>query len=136
MFWLVLKLSMIRFKTTTSDSFFGLYNQVFDPNHFLDRARNEINRQGMNAVSVVRKITGGTEPLTADIGTIRGDFTIDSYQISDIDGRAARNLVHTSGSAKEAKMEINLWFKDKEIFNYRLVNEEILYDVNLDGILE
>jgi len=92
--------------------------------------------QGMNAVSVVRKITGGTEPLTADIGTIRGDFTIDSYQVSDIDGRAARNLVHTSGSAKEAEMEINLWFTDKEIFNYRLVNEEILYDVNLDGILE
>lgn len=92
--------------------------------------------QGMNAVKIVRKITGTTEPLTADVGTIRGDLTIDSYQIADIDSRAARNLVHSSGSVQEAEMEINLWFTDKEIFNYRLVNEEILYDVNLDGILE
>lgn len=92
--------------------------------------------QGMNAIGVVRKITGGTEPLTADIGTIRGDYTIDSYQIADIDGRAARNIVHSSGSTKEAEMEINLWFKDEEMFEYRLVSEEILYDVNLDGILE
>jgi nucleoside-diphosphate kinase len=92
--------------------------------------------QGMNAVGVVRKITGGTEPLTADVGTIRGDYTIDSYQISDIDKRAARNLVHSSGSVEEAEMEINLWFKNEEMFEYRLVSEEILYDVNLDGILE
>lgn len=92
--------------------------------------------EGMNAVGVVRKITGATEPLTSDVGTIRGDFTIDSYEIADCDNRAVRNLVHASGSVEEAEKEISIWFKEEEILNYRLINEAILYDVNLDGILE
>ena len=92
--------------------------------------------QGVHAVGIVRKITGGTEPLTSDVGSIRGDFTIDSYEISDIDKRAVRNLIHASGSPDDAKKEIALWFKDNEVINYRLLQEAILYDVNLDGILE
>ena len=92
--------------------------------------------QGMHAISVIRKITGTTEPCTSDVGTIRGDYTIDSYQVSDTDRRSIRNLVHASGSPQEAKNEISLWFKPKELTNYRLINEEILYDVNLDGTLE
>ena len=92
--------------------------------------------QGAHAVSIVRKITGGTEPLTSDVGTIRGDFVLDSYQMSDTDGRAVRNLIHASGSVEEANNEIKHWFKKDELINYRLVQEQILYDVNLDGILE
>jgi len=92
--------------------------------------------QGAHAVGIVRKIVGGTEPLTSDVGTIRGDFVLDSYQYSDTEGRAVRNIVHASGSIEEAKDEINLWFKEEEIINYRLIQEAILYDVNLDGILE
>jgi nucleoside-diphosphate kinase len=48
--------------------------------------------QGAHAVQIVRKLTGGTEPLTSDVGTIRGDFVLDSYSMSDGDGRAVRNL--------------------------------------------
>lgn len=92
--------------------------------------------QGANAVLIVRKITGGTEPLTSDVGTIRGDFVLDSYQISDFGGRSVRNLIHASGSVDEAEKEIKHWFKDEEIMKYKLVQEHILYDVNLDGILE
>ncbi len=92
--------------------------------------------QGVHAVKIARKITGGTEPLTSDVGTIRGDFVLDSYQLSDADGRAVRNLIHASGSVDEAEKEILLWFRPEEIINYRLVQEQILYDVNLDGILE
>jgi len=92
--------------------------------------------QGAHAVGIVRKIVGTTEPLTSDVGTIRGDFVLDSYQISDTSGRAVRNLIHASGSIEEAKKEINLWFREKEIISYRLIQEAILYDVNLDGILE
>lgn len=92
--------------------------------------------QGNEAVGVVRKITGGTEPLSSDVGTIRGDLTLDSYGIADIDDRAVRNLVHTSGSVEEAEKEIKIWFKDEEILKYRLVQEQILYDVNLDMIKE
>lgn len=92
--------------------------------------------QGMHATGIVRKITGGTEPLTSDVGTIRGDMTIDSYEMSDVDGRAVRNLIHASGSPEEAEKEIALWFRQEELIKYRLVSDAILYDVNLDGILE
>jgi len=54
--------------------------------------------QGNQAVGIVRKITGGTEPLTSDVGTIRGDLTIDSYKIADTDDRPIRNLIHASGT--------------------------------------
>jgi nucleoside-diphosphate kinase len=92
--------------------------------------------QGAHVVKMVRKIVGGTEPLTSDVGTIRGDYVMDSYEMSDKDGRAIRNLVHASGSVEEAKMEIPHWFKAEELIEYRLVQEEILYDVNLDGVRE
>ncbi len=92
--------------------------------------------QGANAVSIVRKITGGTEPLSSDVGTIRGDFVLDSYALADNDARAVRNLIHASSSTKEAEAEIKHWFRPDEIISYRLVQEQILYDVNLDGILE
>ena len=92
--------------------------------------------QGAHAVELVRKITGGTEPRSSDVGTIRGDYVLDSYNMADADGRAIRNLLHASGSVAEANKEISHWFKPEEIINYRLVQEAILYDVNLDGILE
>ncbi len=92
--------------------------------------------QGAHAVAIVRKVTGGTEPLTSDVGTIRGDFVLDSYSMSDGDARSVRNIVHASGSAKEADDEIAHWFKKDELMNYQLITERILYDVNLDGILE
>ena len=59
--------------------------------------------QGAHAVQIVRKVTGGTEPLTSDVGTIRGDFVLDSYQIADTDGRAGRNLIHPSCSVQKAQ---------------------------------
>ena len=92
--------------------------------------------QGMGAVPIVRKITGSTEPLSSAPGTIRGDYTIDSYTASNEDKRAVRNIIHSSGSIEEAEKEIPIWFDKNEIIAYRLVSEEIIYDVNLDGILE
>lgn len=92
--------------------------------------------QGAHAVKIIRKVTGGTEPLTSDVGTVRGDFVLDSYQMADTDSRAVRNLIHASGSVEEAENEIKHWFSPDEIVNYRLVQEAILYDVNLDSILE
>ncbi|HEY0220663.1 MAG TPA: nucleoside-diphosphate kinase, partial [Candidatus Paceibacterota bacterium] len=92
--------------------------------------------EGAHSVEIGRKITGGTEPRTSDVGTIRGDFVLDSYAVSDNDKRAVRNLVHASGSPREAEMEIDHWFSKEEVIDYRLVQEQILYDVNLDGLLE
>lgn len=92
--------------------------------------------EGNQAVAIVKKIVGGTEPTTSDVGTIRGDFTIDSYEIANVDGRAVRNLMHCSDQVSEAEREIKIWFTPEELINYRLVHDEVLYDVNLDGILE
>ncbi len=92
--------------------------------------------QGNEAVGLIRKITGTTEPLGSDIGTIRGDFTLDSYSLADTDDRAIRNLVHASGTPQEANKEIKIWFKPSELIGYRLIQESILYDVDLDGIKE
>jgi nucleoside-diphosphate kinase len=92
--------------------------------------------QGAHAIEVVRKITGGTEPRSSDVGTIRGDYVLDSYQMADSDNRAIRNLIHASGSPEEAENEINLWCSPAELVKYNIVQEKILYDVNLDGILE
>lgn len=92
--------------------------------------------EGNQSVAIVKKIVGGTEPTTSDVGTIRGDLTVDSYALSSLDNRAVRNLVHCSDSPEEAEREIPIWFEEHEILSYRLVGEQILYDVNLDGILE
>ncbi len=92
--------------------------------------------EGAHAVKIVRKLTGGTEPLTSDVGTIRGDYVLDSYSMSDLDVRSVRNIVHASGSVEEAEMEIKHWFTETEIQKYRLIQEQIIYDVNLDGIKE
>ena len=89
--------------------------------------------QGAHAVKIVRKLTGGTEPLTSDVGTIRGDYVLDSYQMSDTDGRAIRNLVHASGSPKEAEDEINHWFSKKEIIDHKLITEQVIYDIEFSG---
>ena len=92
--------------------------------------------EGNQSVAIVKKLVGSTEPTTSDVGTIRGDLTIDSYEIANIDNRSVRNLVHCSDNLIDAEREIKLWFTEKEVINYRLVQEQILYDVNLNGILE
>lgn len=92
--------------------------------------------EGNQAVNVVKKIVGDTEPSSSDVGTIRGDLTLDSYNIAAVDDRAVRNLIHCSDEPDNANFEIGLWFDEKELIDYRLVGDQILYDVNLDGILE
>jgi nucleoside-diphosphate kinase len=92
--------------------------------------------EGNKAVGIVKKLVGGTEPLSSDVGTIRGDLTIDSYELSNIDGRAVRNLIHCSDKPEEAEREIKIWIKEEEILKYNLVSEKILYDVNLDNLTD
>jgi nucleoside-diphosphate kinase len=92
--------------------------------------------EGNQSIAIVKKLVGGTEPTTSDVGTIRGDFTLDSYSLANIDNRAIRNLVHCTDNLADGEREINLWFKPEEIINYRSIAEEIFYDVNIDGILE
>lgn len=85
--------------------------------------------EGAHAIAHVRKIRGATNPLAADIGTITGDYTIDSYFVADEDERAIRNLVHASGTVEEADTEIKLWFKENEIMDYDMAIDKILYSM-------
>ncbi len=92
--------------------------------------------EGNEAVAVVTKLVGTTEPKTSDVGTIRGDFTVDSYSHSSYENRSVRNLIHCSESPEEAEREIGLWFVEDEIMKYVTAQERIMYDINLDGSKE
>ncbi len=92
--------------------------------------------EGNSSVAVVRKLTGETESTSSLPGTIRGDFTNETYEHCNVTKRGLRNLIHCSETVEDANREIGVWFRPEEIINYRLVQEQILYDVNLDGILE
>lgn len=83
--------------------------------------------EGAHAIEHVRKVVGHGNPLSADVGSIRADLTIDSYVVADEVDRAARNLVHASGNPGEADREIKVWFKDEDICDYDLAIEKILY---------
>ena len=63
---------------------------------------------GPNAVAVVRKTMGATNPAESPAGTVRGDFGID----------IGRNLVHGSDSAESAERELALFFEDGELLSY------------------
>ncbi|MBR9680046.1 MAG: nucleoside-diphosphate kinase [Candidatus Altiarchaeota archaeon] len=74
--------------------------------------------EGNNAAEKTRKMVGNTDPINADTGTIRGDFTLESVDWANSDKRAVMNIVHASGDSAEAKEEIAYWFKPAELFDY------------------
>lgn len=79
--------------------------------------------EGVEAVELVRKMVGTTEPKSALPGTIRGDYAHMSFGHADKQGVGVPNLIHASGDAKEAQQEISHWFSDGDIFDYKTVHE-------------
>lgn len=92
--------------------------------------------EGNQAVAVAKKLVGTTEPSTSDVGTIRGDYTLDSYGHSTYENRGIRNLVHCSDEPEEANREIAVWFDEDEVMVYVTAQERIMYDIDLDGTTE
>lgn len=86
--------------------------------------------QGPNVVEIARKIVGSTSPEAADVGSVRGDYSLESYAMADGLERALYNLIHASGSPKEAEKEIKVWFKKDEILKYDLFIEKLIHDKN------
>lgn len=82
---------------------------------------------GIHAVDMVRKIAGNTLPAKADMGTIRGDYSIDSPVLANKEQRAIRNIIHASSDVVEADREIKLWFREGEICNYKTGHEDIMF---------
>jgi nucleoside-diphosphate kinase len=83
--------------------------------------------EGLQAIDMVRKLAGHTLPSKAAVGTIRGDFSIDTPAIANVEGRALHNLFHASENPEEAANEIKLWFGEDEIHPYKRVAEDIMF---------
>lgn len=75
--------------------------------------------QGLHAVDIVRKLAGDTLPYQAAVGTVRGDFSIDSPVLANKEKRAVMNIVHCSETPEEAEHEIKHWFGDSVIHEYK-----------------
>ncbi len=83
--------------------------------------------EGHDVINKVRVIVGDTAPSKAAPGTIRGDFSFDSYGLADVSGRPIQNLIHASDAPESAKREIDIWFRKDEIHPYQRVDESLLY---------
>jgi nucleoside-diphosphate kinase len=83
--------------------------------------------KGIHAISMVRKIVGESMPSQAEMGTIRGDFSVDDATAANRDKRAIHNLVHASENEKEAEHELQFWFAPEEIHDYKRAEEDIMF---------
>lgn len=86
--------------------------------------------EGEQAVSLVRKMVGSTEPASSAPGTIRGDYSHDSYALANAQNRPLRNIIHASGTVEEANNEIAIWFTNEELYKYEHVNDRVQYDAS------
>jgi len=82
--------------------------------------------EGVEAVSLVRKMVGGTEPKSSAPGTIRGDFSHMSFEYADGKKKGIPNLIHASGDSEEAVKEIGHWFSSDEIYSYEIASERFV----------
>ena len=83
--------------------------------------------KGIHAVDMVRKIAGPTMPAAAEMGTIRGDFSVDDATAANRDKRAIHNIVHASETPEEAEHEIVFWFAPEEIHDYKRAEEDMMF---------
>lgn len=75
--------------------------------------------EGIEAVELVRKMIGGTEPKASAPGTIRGDYAHGSFKHADnTQGSKLYNLIHGSATLEEAKVEIAVWFDEAELIQH------------------
>ena len=80
--------------------------------------------EGVDSVELVRKMVGGTEPKSAAVGTIRGDYAHISFKYADENGLSTPNLIHASGNVEEAEQEISFWFAESETYEYSALHEK------------
>ena len=72
--------------------------------------------EGIEAVSEVRKMIGSTNPLQADAGTVRADFSMN----------VSSNLVHASDSLETAQIEVKRFFQEDELFAYKKITDQYI----------
>jgi len=80
--------------------------------------------EGVEAIEIVRKMVGPTEPRSAQPGTIRGDYAHVTFaQASTVD-RGVANVLHASADGEEGAKEIAHWFSEAELCDYENVHEK------------
>ncbi len=82
--------------------------------------------EGINAVDLVRKMVGSTEPNKSAPGTIRGDYAHHTLSYADKAGKSAMNLIHASGNNEEARQEIALWFAPEDLHDYKRSDDDFV----------
>jgi nucleoside-diphosphate kinase len=83
--------------------------------------------EGIHAIDMIRKIAGDTLPVFAQAGSVRGDYSVDSPAVANVEGRAIKNLMHASENPEEATNEIKLWFTAQEIHDYKRAAEDTMF---------
>jgi len=83
--------------------------------------------QGIHAIDMVRKLAGNTIPAFAEMGTIRGDYSVDSAASANRDHRAIYNLIHASETIEEATHELDYWMSPEDIFTYKRSDDEVAF---------
>lgn len=83
--------------------------------------------KGIHAIDMIRKLAGSSMPSEAEMGTIRGDFSVDDATAANRDKRAIHNIVHASENHEEAKYELNFWFAPEDIYDYKRAEEDIMF---------
>jgi len=83
--------------------------------------------KGIHARDMVRKIAGPTMPSQAEMGTIRGDFSVDDATAANRDKRAIHNIIHASETEQEATHEIQFWFSPEDINDYKRAEDDIMF---------
>jgi len=82
--------------------------------------------EGIEAVELVRKIVGPTEPKAAEMGTVRGDYSHMSFGYSNSKKIGVANLIHASGSDVEAEKEVEHWFRVSEMYEYEDLTDKFM----------
>lgn len=80
--------------------------------------------EGIEAIELVRKMVGPTQPKEAPPGTIRGDFAHISYSYADARGIGVKNVIHASSSLEDAQNELYLWFSQEDLHTYDSVHDK------------
>jgi nucleoside-diphosphate kinase len=110
--------------------------------------------EGNDAVQSVRNMSGSkTAPIACAPGTIRHDYSTDSFDFANEEGRSVENMIHSSDSTASADREIDMWFNQNaqsitrlepdclddiaEAIGYEWIGlvEGIIADSNMKGLL-
>lgn len=83
--------------------------------------------EGIHSIDMVRKIVGPTLPNMAEMGTLRGDYSVDSPTLANVNKRAIHNLIHASENSAEAEHEIKHWFTKTELHDYKRAEEDVMF---------